>query len=150
MTFQYHDEYRMLRSFDRKLHQLLIWLQNTLSRLQKTLCSESNLVRKILNTVDQTTRKYAFQAFISLHLTYAFAHSCPWCQLACRAAKKYYTPVCSGPASERSPRWKEEGLEFPFYNLKPGVLGSPAFPLPLCCPLKGRAGDVAHGCLALF
>ena len=34
-----------------------------------------------------------------------------------------------------------EGL--PFYNSKPGVLGSSLFLLPLWCPVKGCAGDVA-------
>ena len=36
-----------------------------------------------------------------------------------------------------------EGLKLPFYSSTPGVLGSPPFPLPLCCPVKGCAGDVA-------
>ena len=36
-----------------------------------------------------------------------------------------------------------EGLELPFYSSTPGVLGSPSFPFPLWCPVKGCAGDVA-------
>ena len=36
-----------------------------------------------------------------------------------------------------------EGLELPFYSLTPGALGSPLFLLPLWCPMKGYAGDVA-------
>ena len=36
-----------------------------------------------------------------------------------------------------------EGLEFPFYSSTPGLLGSPSFLLPLCCPVKGCAGDIA-------
>ena len=36
-----------------------------------------------------------------------------------------------------------EGLRLPFYSSTPGVLGSPLFQLPLWCPVKGCAGDVA-------
>ena len=36
-----------------------------------------------------------------------------------------------------------EGLKLPFYSSTRGVLGSPSFPLPLWCPVKGCAGDVA-------
>ena len=36
-----------------------------------------------------------------------------------------------------------ESLKFPFYSSTPGVLGSPLFPLPLWCPVKGCVGDVA-------
>ena len=36
-----------------------------------------------------------------------------------------------------------EGLKLPFYSSTPGVLGSPPFPFPLRCPVKGCAGDVA-------
>ena len=36
-----------------------------------------------------------------------------------------------------------ESLKLPFYSSMPGVLGSPPFPLPPWCPVKGRAGDVA-------
>ena len=35
-----------------------------------------------------------------------------------------------------------ESLKLPFYSSTPGVLGSPPFPLPLWCPVKGCAGDV--------
>jgi len=36
-----------------------------------------------------------------------------------------------------------EGLELPFYNSTPCVLGSPSFPLFLWCSVMGFAGDVA-------
>ena len=36
-----------------------------------------------------------------------------------------------------------ERLELPFHSSMPGVLGSPSFPLPLWCPVKGCAEDVA-------
>jgi len=36
-----------------------------------------------------------------------------------------------------------DGLEFSFYSSTPGVLGLPSLPLPLRCPVKGYAGDVA-------
>ena len=36
-----------------------------------------------------------------------------------------------------------EGLKLPFYSSTPGVLGSTPFPLPLWCPVKGCADDVA-------
>ena len=52
------------------------------------------------------------------------------------------TPVCSGPASEQSPRCDGEGLELLFYSLTPGVLGSHSFLPSLWCPVKGCAGDV--------
>ena len=42
-----------------------------------------------------------------------------------------------------SPPGVMEGLELPFYSSTPGVLGSPSFPFPLWCPVKGYAGDVA-------
>ena len=58
--------------------------------------------------------------------------------------QRYSTPVCFGPASEQSPMpGVMESLKLPFYSLTPGVLGLSPFPLPLWCPVKGCAGDVA-------
>ena len=57
--------------------------------------------------------------------------------------QRYSTPVCSGPASEQSPGEMEGLIKLPFYSSPPGVFGSPPFPLPLWCPVKGCAGDVA-------
>ena len=36
-----------------------------------------------------------------------------------------------------------EGLELPFYSSTLGVLGSPSLSLPLWCPVKDCAGNVA-------
>ena len=63
----------------------------------------------------------------------------PVMSAACRTATRYPTPVCSEQACERC--GVVEGL--PFYISKPGVLGSSLFLLPLWCPVKGCAGDVA-------
>jgi len=71
--FQYHNEYRMLSSFVRtrpvKFHQLLIRLQKTLMTLAVYTVNRIFLE----GFVDQTTRKYTFQAFTSFHLTH-----CKW------------------------------------------------------------------------
>ena len=70
-TSQNHNEYRMLSSFARtlpfKLHQLLVWIQKTL--ITQFVQSIESFC-KVFTTVDQTTRKYIFQAFTSVYLAH--------------------------------------------------------------------------------
>ena len=66
-----HNEYRMLSSFARtlpfKLHQLLVWIQKT---LMTQFVQSIESFCKVFTTVDQTTRKYIFQAFTSVYLAH--------------------------------------------------------------------------------
>ena len=70
-TSQNHNEYRMLSSFARtlpfKLHQLLVWIQKT---LMTQFVQSIESFCKVFTTVDQTTRKYIFQAFTSVYLAH--------------------------------------------------------------------------------
>ena len=59
----------------------------------------------------------------------------------CRTATKVTMSVLSQLL--KRPPGVMEGLELPFYSPTPGVLGSSSFPLPLWCPVKVCAGDVA-------
>ena len=55
------------RTLPFKLHQLLVWIQKT---LMTQFVQSSESFCKVFTTVDQTTRKYIFQAFTSVYLAH--------------------------------------------------------------------------------
>ena len=75
-AFQYHNEYRMLRSFVRTLpfefHQLLVWRQKDPENFDDPVYTVNRGV--FFTTVDQTTRRHAFQVFTAFHLAH---YKCP-------------------------------------------------------------------------
>ena len=73
--------------------------------------------------------------------SHSLTHSYLLCRLAWRAATKVPYSCLFWASFWAVPQM--EGLELLFYSSTPGVLGLPSSPLPLWCPVKGCAGDVA-------